>query len=357
MQGFTSIEESDLYLYPDLDTFETFPWRPQQGKVARIICDIYRADGTPFEGDPRYVLKKVVEEAEQMGYTFDVAPLDSGENVRREIILTLEEMGFEIESSHHEDAPSQHEIDFKYADALKTADNIMTLKIAVRTIAKRHGYHATFMPKPFQGMKGSGMHVNMSLSRNGENIFDNPAGTFGLSEDAYHFMAGIFAHIKGMTVITNPIVNSYKRLVSGYEAPVDIAWSAVNRSPLIRIPVSRGSEARIELRSPDSAANPYLVIAVCLAAGLDGMKKKLTPLASVAGNIFNMTEEEKRIQGIEQLPSNLYEAIKEFEEDEYIKGVIGNHIAKKYISAKKSEWKEYCTQVSDWEREQYLGRL
>lgn len=387
IEGFVRIEESDMYLYPDLDTFEIFPWRPQQGKVARFLCDVYRPDGTPFEGDPRYILKKVVNEAKELGFTFDVGPecefflfnleddgrptdhsiesggyfdvgpLDSGENARREMVLTLEEMGFEIEASHHEVAPAQHEIDFKYDDALKTADNIMTFKLVVRTIAKRHGLHATFMPKPRFGINGSGMHINMSMSKDGINIFDDPNGKLGLSEDAYHFIAGIMKHIHGMTAITNPLVNSYKRLVPGYEAPVYVAWSAKNRSPLIRIPASRGSGTRVELRCPDPAANPYLALAVCLAAGLDGIKNKLTPPDSVDRNIFEMTEEEKNNLGIKSLPSSLKEATQALEENEFIKNVLGAHTTKKYLEAKKSEWNQYAVQISKWETDQYLHRI
>lgn len=387
IEGFVRIEESDMYLYPDLDTFEIFPWRPQQGKVARFICDVYRPDGTPFEGDPRYILKKVVSEAKEIGYTFnvgpecefflfnakdngepstesleqggyfDVGPLDNGENVRREMVLTLEDMGFTVEASHHEVAPAQHEIDFKYDHALKTADNIMTFKLVVRTIAKRHGLHATFMPKPKFGINGSGMHVNMSLSKDGKNIFDNPNGKLGLSQDAYHFIAGIMKHMEGMAAITNPLVNSYKRLVPGYEAPVYIAWSATNRSPLIRIPAARGSSARVELRCPDPAANPYLALAVCLAAGLDGIKNKLTPPDSVDKNIFTMTQEEKVSQGIKSLPVNLKEALVALEQSELIKGVLGEHTTKKYLEAKYLEWNQYELQVSQWELDQYLNRI
>lgn len=387
IEGFVRIEESDMYLYPDLDTFEIFPWRPQQGKVARFICDVYRPDGTPFEGDPRYILKKVVKEAEELGYTFnvgpecefflfnseddgeptnhsqerggyfDVGPLDAGENARREMVLTLEDMGFTVEASHHEVAPAQHEIDFQYADALKTADNIMTFKLVVRTIAKRHGLHATFMPKPKSGINGSGMHINMSLSKDGKNIFDDPNGKLGLSEDAYHFIAGIMKHMEGMTVITNPLVNSYKRLVPGYEAPVYIAWSATNRSPLIRIPAARGSSARIELRCPDPSANPYLALAVCLAAGLDGIKNKLTPPDSVDLNIFAMTEDEKKTRGIKSLPTSLKEALILFEQDEFVKSVLGEHTVEKYLEAKWAEWHQYATQVSQWELDQYLHRI
>ncbi len=387
IEGFVRIEESDMYLHPDLDTFEIFPWRPQQGKVARFLCDVYKQEDIQYEGDPRYILKKTIKEAEEMGYTFDVGPecefflfnledngeptnatlergsyfdvgpLDAGENARREMVLTLEDMGFEIEASHHEVAPAQHEIDFKYDNALKTADNIMTFRLVVRTIAKRHGLHATFMPKPQFGVNGSGMHINMSLSKDGKNIFDDPKGEIGLSEDAYHFMAGLMKHIRGLTAITNPLVNSYKRLVPGYEAPAYIAWSATNRSPLIRIPSPRGTYTRIELRSPDPSANPYLAFAVCLAAGLDGIKNKLTPPASVNKNIYTMTQEEKESLGIQNLPASLDEAIQAMETNELIKNVLGIDTFNKYIMAKKEEWKQYSQQVTKWETDEYLHRI
>jgi glutamine synthetase len=387
IEGFVRIEESDMYLYPDLNTFEIFPWRPQQGKVARFICDVYRPDGTPFEGDPRYILRKVVKEAQDLGYTFnvgpecefflfnsedngeptnqslerggyfDVGPLDAGENARREMVLTLEDMGFTVEASHHEVAPAQHEIDFEYDDALTTADNIMTFKLVVRTIAKRHGLHATFMPKPRSGINGSGMHINMSLSKDGKNIFDDPTGKLGLSQDAYYFIAGLMKHMEGMTAITNPLVNSYKRLVPGYEAPVYIAWSATNRSPLIRIPAARGSSARVELRCPDPSANPYLALAVCLAAGLDGIRNKITPPDSVDLNIFAMTEEEKAAKGIKNLPASLKDALGLFDNSEFIKSVLGEHTAGKYLEAKNAEWNQYTVQVSQWELDQYLHRI
>lgn len=387
IEGFVRIEESDMYLYPDLDTYVTFPWRPQQGKVARLICDVYTTDRKPFDGDPRYILKKVIKEAEEMGYTFnvgpelefflfnmeengqpttvthekagyfDLGPLDFGENARRDMVLTLEDMGISIEASHHEVAPAQHEIDIKYDEALTTADKIMTFKLVARTIAKRHGLHATFMPKPKFGVDGSGMHVNMSLKKDGKNIFDDPNGKLGLSKEAYHFMAGIMKHIESMTVITNPLVNSYKRLVPNYEAPVYIAWSASNRSPLIRIPAGRGSAARVELRCPDSAANPYLTLAVCLAAGLDGIKNKLTPPDSVDKNVFTLSEQEREALGVKRLPSTLKEAITNLENNPFIQHVLGEHISKKYIEAKKSEWEDYCTQVTQWELDQFLYRI
>ena len=386
IEGFVRIDESDMYLYPDLDTFEVFPWRPQQGKVARFICDVYNPDGTPFSGDPRYVLKRAVKRAQDMGYVlnvgpecefflfhtdeegrpttsthemagyFDVSPIDLAENVRRDIVLNLEEMGFQVEASHHEIAPAQHEIDFQYTDALRAADNIITFKMAAKTIAKRHGLHATFMPKPKAGVNGSGMHINMSLSRDGRNIFQDPEGKDGLSREAYYFIGGIMKHIKAITAITNPLVNSYKRLVPGYEAPVYIAWSTTNRSPLIRIPASRGDETRIELRSPDPAANPYLALAVCLRAGLEGIREKIEPPESVNCNIFFMSDEEKSLAGIERLPGTLFEAIEELEKDEFIRNSLGNHVANKYIEAKKEEWNKYCAQITDWEIDEYLYR-
>lgn len=384
IEGFARIEESDMYLYPDYDTLEIFPWRPQQGKVARLICDVYRPNGEPFEGDPRYILKKAVKEASDMGYSFnvgpecefflfhtdenalpttitheqagyfDLGPVDFGENARRDMVLTLEDMGFEIEASHHEVAPAQHEIDFKYDEALKTADNIMTFKLAVKTIAKRHGLHATFMPKPKYGINGSGMHINMSLSKEGKNAFYDETDEFGLSKEAYYFIGGIFKHIDGMTAIMNPLVNSYKRLVPGYEAPVYVAWSATNRSPLIRIPAARGEGARVELRSPDPAANPYLALAVCLKAGLDGIKNKIMPPESVNCNIYELSDKDRAAKGIKEIPKSMLEAIIALEQDEFVKEVLGAHITEKYMEAKKQEWQDYIEQVTDWEINQYL---
>ncbi len=387
IEGFVRIEESDMYLYPDLDTFEIFPWRPQQGKVARLICDVYKADGTPFEGDPRYVLRRVLEEAKEMGYSFDVgpecefflfhtddngmpttishekasyfdiSPLDLGENARRDMVLSLEDMSFEIEASHHEVAPAQHEIDFKYGPALSTADNIMTFKLVVKSMAKKHGLFASFMPKPLYGVNGSGMHTNMSLTKDGKNIFDDPEGENGLSKEAYYFIAGIMKHIKGMTAIANPLVNSYKRLVPGHEAPVYIAWSATNRSPLIRIPASRGAGTRIELRSPDPAANPYLLLALCLAAGLDGIRNKMEPPMPVNGNIFELSEEEMQARNIEIIPFNLCRAVEAMEADPFIREVLGNHVFSKYVEAKKAEWDLYRKQVTQWEIDEYLYKI
>jgi len=387
IEGFVRIEESDMYLYPDLDTFCIFPWRPQQGKVARIICDIYTADRQPFSGDPRYVLKKAVADAAQMGYQFDVGPecefflfdqnnegqpttesneragyfdlgpVDLGENARRDMVLTLEDMGFEIEASHHEVAPAQHEIDFKYGEALKTADSIETFKLVVKTVAKKHGLCATFMPKPKYGVCGSGMHMNMSLCKDGKNVFADETDKLGLSEEAYYFIAGIMEHMREMTAITNPLVNSYKRLVPGYEAPIYIAWSAKNRSPLIRIPSARGASTRVELRCPDPTANPYLAMAVCLRAGLDGIKRKLPLAPSVDSNIFELTREERKERHIESIPANLREAVLCMRDSEFMKETLGEHIFKRYTSAKLDEWNEYTRQVTDWEINHYLYKV
>lgn len=387
IEGFVRIEKSDLFLHPDLDTFCIFPWRPQHGKVARFICDVYYADGTPFAGDPRYILQKVIKEADEMGYClevgpecefflfhtddegrpttvtheeagyFDVGPMDLGENARRDMILTLEEMGYVVESSHHEDAPAQHEIDFMYDEALKAADGIMTARLAVKTIAKRHGLYASFMPKPKSGVNGSGMHINMSLTRDGVNVFYDPGSPIHLSQAGYYFIGGIMKHIRAITAVTNPLVNSYKRLIPGYEAPVYIAWSATNRSPLIRIPAMKDARQRIELRSPDSAANPYLALAVCMAAGLDGIRNKILPPESIDTNIFAMSEEERLEQKIDCLPDNLLEAIHALEEDTYICDVLGPHATRRFIRAKKKEWEEYRAAVSNWEVERYLSRI
>ncbi|MCI8518002.1 MAG: type I glutamate--ammonia ligase [Hungatella sp.] len=389
IEGFVRVEETDMYLYPDLDTFEIFPWRPQQGKVARLICDVHCPDGSPFEGDPRYVLKKVLQEAESMGYRFnvgpecefflfhtdeegrptttthemagyfDVGPIDLAENVRRDIVLNLEDMGFDIESSHHEIAPAQHEVDFQYETGLKAADNILTFKMAVKTIAKGHGLHATFMPKPKAGVNGSGMHINMSLADLcGKNLFHDDSDERGLSRLAYGFLAGILYHARSMTILTNPLVNSYKRLIPGYDAPTYIAWStASNRGQLIRIPSSRGANTRIELRSPDSAMNPYLALAACLAAGLDGIKRELTPPEPISRNVSAMSEAEVEGWGISQLPETLGEAIDEFEHDLFLRQVLGNHIYTKYLEAKKGEWNQFRSQVTDWEIEEYLYKF
>ena len=385
IEGFVRIDESDHYLYPDLDSFTIFPWRPSHGRVARLICDVHDPDGAPFVGDPRYVLKQVIQKANDMGFDafnvgpeaefflfqtddegkptvrtndeagyFDLGPLDHGEGTRREICMSLEQMGFEIEASHHEVAQGQHEIDFKYADALRTADNIMTFKLAVKTLAQKNGLHATFMPKPIFGVNGSGMHTNMSLFRDGKNAFYDPSDPKGLSNAAYSFIAGLLAHVKGMAAITNPLVNSYKRLVPGYEAPCYLAWSASNRSALIRIPAARGQSTRVELRCPDPACNPYLELAVCLAAGLDGIEKGLTPPPEITDNIFAMSPAARRRRGIEALPGSLEEALVCMKKDKLIMDTLGEHVTGQYIAGKEAEWEEYRTRVSSWERDKYM---
>ena len=386
IEGFVRIEESDMYLYPDLDTWVVFPWTAEKGKVARLICDIYQPDGTPFEGDPRANLKRVLAEMRELGFTdfnlgpepefflfkldekgeptlelndnggyFDLAPTDLGENCRRDIVLELEEMGFEIEASHHEVAPGQHEIDFKYADAVTACDNIQTFKLVVKTIARKHGLHATFMPKPLFGVNGSGMHCNLSLFKGKENAFYDTEGHLELSETAKQFIAGIIKHAPNFTAVTNPTVNSYKRLVPGYEAPCYVAWSARNRSPLIRIPASRGLSTRVEVRSVDPAANPYMALAVLLQAGLDGIKNNLTPPAPVDRNIYVMSKEERAEVGIVDLPATLYAALDNLKSDEVIKSALGAHLFEHFVEAKEIEWDMFRTQVHPWERDQYMS--
>ena len=384
IEGFARINESDQYLYPDLDSFAILPWRPQHSKVARFLCDVHNPDGTPYAGDPRNVLRREIEKARAMGYEFnvgpecefflfetdevgrptthtqdeagyfDLAPIDHGSDTRREICLNLEKLGYEIEASHHEVAKGQHEIDFKYGEALATADKIMTFKLAVKVLAARNGLHATFMPKPLYGVNGSGMHINMSLFKDGRNVFFDENGDRKLSKEAYSFIAGILAHIKGITAITNPLVNSYKRLVPGYEAPCYLAWSASNRSALIRIPASRGAATRVELRCPDPSCNPYLALAVCLAAGLDGIEKGMTPPDEITENIFEMSAETRRMAGIDSLPGTLKEALDAMSADELITSVLGDHVFEQYIAGKTAEWDEYRTQVSAWELKKYM---
>ena len=384
IEGFTRIHESDQYLHPDLDTFVILPWRPQHERVARLICDVYNPDGTPFVGDPRHVLKNVLDKAAKLGYTFnvgpecefflfdtdehgrpttqtsdeagyfDLGPLDHGEGTRREICIALEAMGFEIEASHHEVAAGQHEIDFKYADALTAADNIMTFKLAVKTIAQRNGLHATFMPKQIFGMNGSGMHTNMSLFKDGKNIFFDENGERKLSREAYSFIAGLLEHAKSLVAVTNPLVNSYKRLVPGYEAPVYLAWSASNRSALIRIPAARGQSTRVELRCPDPSCNPYLALAVCLAAGLDGIERGLVPPEEVTENIFSMDARTRADNGIDNLPGTLFEALELMKRDPLMADTLGPHAYESFLAGKYHEWDTYRTQVTEWEIEQYM---
>ncbi len=383
IEGFVRIEESDQYLWPELDTFAILPWRPQYGKVARLICDVHNPDGTPFVGDPRGVLKRVLARAGELGFTFnvgpelefflfqtdddgnpttktsdeagyfDLGPLDHGESTRREICLCLEEMGFEIEASHHEVAAGQHEIDFKYTEALQAADNIMTFKLAVKTLAQKNGLHATFMPKPVHGAAGSGMHVNMSLFRDGQNAFFDGADPRGLSPLAYQFIAGLLEHVQGFCAVTNPLVNSYKRLVPGYEAPCHLAWSTGNRSALIRIPTPRGAGTRVELRSPDPSCNPYLAFAACLAAGLDGIQRRLTPPAESNENLYAIAAD-LEAQGVRRLPASLEAAIHALEADSVVTAALGSHVTDQYVTGKLREWEEYRTQVTQWELDRYL---
>lgn len=382
--GVVEETEPDLYLYPDPNTFTILPWRPQQGKVARLLCDLYRADGTPCTTSARYILKRVSEKAGAEGYIcfidpecefflfhsddngmpttlthekagyLDMSPLDLGENARRDMVLNLEDMGIEVESSHHEIAPAQHEIVFKNGEVNEMADRIMTFKMAVRTIAKRHGLHATFMPKPRTDVDGSGMHISFSVFKDGKNIFECQKEPKGLSREAYYFIGGLLAHSREMALITNPLVNSYKRLVPGYKAPTELTWTRNNQNSLVRIPVARKGNTKIELRSPDAASNPYLVFAVCLAAGLDGIDKKISP--TEASNRSEKDSSEQR-QSVENLPENLKEAIELFEGSSWIREVLGEDFCQKYASSKKQEWMRYTRQVTDWEIENYLYRI
>ena len=381
INGFDTENVDELILVPDLDTFAIFPWRPQRGRVARFICDVMNPDGSPFMADSRFILSQVAKEAKKMGYTFnvspesefflfdtnengeptthtnekggffDISPLDLGENARRDIVQSLSEMGFEMESSYHSNEKAQHCIDFKFDDCVQSADNYMTFKLAVRTVAKRHGLHATFMPKPNFGMKGSALFYNMFLCKNGVNVFSDPDEEYGLSKEAYYFMGGIMKHIKGMTLINNPIINSYKRLVPGYNAPVNISWSRKNRTPLMRITSSGAIGPRIVLRSPDGASNPYLVMAACLACGLEGIKNKIEPPVSQD----DISQDE--IAKLDFLPRTLMEAIREFEKDTFLQNVLGKSVSELFIARKSDEWSEFCQQVTAWEVEKYLNQI
>jgi len=385
IEGFVRIEESDMYLKPDLATFRIFPWAGPTGEtVARMICDIYAPDGTPFAGCPRTTLKKVIALAQSKGYQmkagpeaefflfqtrngeptteshdtasyFDLSPVDQGEDVRREIVLALEAMGFHVEAAHHEVAPGQHEIDFRYDDVLTTADNVSTFRFVVKNVAIRNGLHATFMPKPVYGINGSGMHTHMSLFSNNANIFYDAKAPRQLSAPCLHYIGGILRHAKGFCAITNPLVNSYKRLVPGYEAPTNIAWSEKNRSPLVRVPAARGVSTRIELRMPDPSCNPYLALAVMLRSGLDGIDKRIDPGPPVNKNIFEMSHRERRHLRIDELPSNLSEALDELEKDDLVRETLGEHVFEHLLAAKREEWHDYIRHVSPWEVERYLG--
>ncbi len=386
IEGFVRVEESDMLLMPDLGTFRIFPWGDPASRVARVICDVTSPEGEPFPGDPRRVLKRQVARAAAQGYVmnagmeaefflfkptadgaaattthdvggyFDLAPMDRGEEARRAIVATLEQMGFEVEAAHHEVAHGQHEIDFRYADALTTADNIATFRFVVKHVAQQFGLMASFMPKPIFGQNGSGMHTHQSLFKNGENAFFDAKGEYQLSTVAHHYLGGLLKHARGMSAITNPLVNSYKRLVPGYEAPVNVAWSMRNRSPLVRVPARRGTGTRLELRSPDPAANPYLALAVMLAAGLDGIATEATSREPVNENIWEMSFRERRRLRIDDLPRDLNEACDELEKDAEIQDALGKHVCEHFLAAKREEWRAYISQVSAWELEQYLAK-
>ncbi|GAC1650820.1 MAG: type I glutamate--ammonia ligase [Gemmatimonadaceae bacterium] len=386
IEGFVRIEESDMLLVPDLTTFRIFPWGEGESRVARLICDIQTPDGEAFAGDPRAALKRQIARAAKLGYAmnagmeaeffmfrrgedgvpttathdaagyFDLAPIDRGEDARRAIVDALEQMGFEVEAAHHEVAHGQHEIDFRYADALTTADSIATFRFVVRHVAQEFGLHASFMPKPIYGQNGSGMHTHQSLFKAGQNAFWDSKADWELSKAAHWYIGGLLQHARGMCAITNPLVNSYKRLVPGFEAPVNVAWSMRNRSPLIRIPDRRGLGTRVELRMPDPSANPYLALTVMLAAGLDGIENKTGSREPVNTNIWEMSHREKRRLRIDDLPHNLTEACDELEKDRVITAALGEHITRQFLEAKRQEWGEYITQVSQWELDQYLAK-
>jgi len=383
IKGFGTIEDSELFLFPDPTTLCILPWRPQHAKVARFFCDIKTADGKPFEGDSRYILKQTFEKAKEMGYVFkvgsecefflfktdqegnptllpsdkaeyfDVAPLDQGENTRREICLTLEQMGFEIETSHHESAHSQHEIDFKYDHVIASADNILSFKTVVKTIAQRNGLYASFMPKPLQNTSGSGMHINMSLYKDGENIFDTKPGK-QMPAVAEYFIAGVLAHVKEICAISNPIVNSYKRLASGFEAPKHITWSFKNRSCLIRVPYTLSGYNRIELRSPDTACNPYLTLSLILSAGLDGITKKMQLMSPLTTSAYALTNTDLETFGIDTLPTSLCEALTCMKTSDFVKETIGAHLFTHYLELKSEEWHIYNQTIHEWEVQNYL---
>jgi glutamine synthetase len=387
IEGFTRIEESDMLLVPDLDTFQVFPWDTDHGKVGRLICDIATPDGNPFAGCPRTALKDVVARAQKMGYRmmagpeaefflfqrnhegeplprthdtggyFDLSPRDLGEEARRDITLVLEAMGFEVEAAHHEVAPGQHEIDFKYEDAVTTADAIVTFRFVVKKVALMHGLHATFMPKPIAGVNGSGMHTHQSLfDARGKNAFYDPKGPWQLSKVARSYIAGLLDHARALVAVTNPLVNSYKRLVPGYEAPVNVAWSEKNRSPMIRVPARRGVGTRCEVRMPDPSCNPYLALTAMLACGLDGIERELECGDPVNRNIFDMSQREKRRLKIVQLPANLDEALNFLEKDAVLRSALGDHIFGHFIYNKRTEWAEYIKEIHRWELDRYLDR-
>ncbi len=387
IEGFARIEESDMVAMPDPSTFQLIPWRSEKdGLSARMFCDVVKPNGKPFEGDPRYILKKNLKKAKDLGFTyyigpeleyfyfenpkntiildrggyFDLTPLDVAQDLRRETVVMLEKMGVKVEYSHHEVATSQHEIDLRYCDALTMADNVMTYRMVVKEVARQHGKYATFMPKPIYGINGSGMHVHQSLFKGSKNAFFSKTDKSHLSDTAKYFIAGILKHVPEMTAVTNQWVNSYKRLIPGYEAPVYICWAQMNRSALVRVPMYKpGKEkaTRVEFRSPDPAANPYLALSVMLAAGLEGMKKKYKLPKAAEDNIYRMTEEEREKAGIQSLPEDLYEAIKLTEKSKLVKEALGEKLFEYFIRNKYMEWDEYKAQVSKYEIDKYLPIL
>lgn len=387
IEGFVRVEESDMYLKPDYNTWSIFPWSEENCRVARLICDVHNFNNEPFEGDPRSNLKRIVKEMEDMGYDafnlgpepefylfkldkdnnpttivndtsgyFDVSITDTSERCRREIAKTLKKMDFEVEMFHHEAGPSQHEISFKYSDAVTSSDNIQTFKLVAKTVARQYGLHVTFMPKPLYDEAGSGMHYNVSLFKDGKNVFYDENDEYGLSEEMKYFMAGLLDHARGYTAICNPLVNSYKRLSAGFEAPRYIAWSGSNRTPLLRIPSTRGAGTRAEVRSLDPSANPYLATAVILKAGLSGIKEQKDLTTPVDENIFEMTQKERQAEDVEDLPTTLYTALKALKADEVIQEALGKHICDHFIENKNYEWKMYSAQITSWEKEEYLSQ-
>lgn len=384
--GFAEIQESDMILKPDANTFAVLPWTTDS-VTARFICDVYKPDGTRFEGDPRFVLQKALKKASEMGYTmytgpeceyfyfkldaqgnptvtpqdtagyFDLGTSDFGEQARRDTTLYLEQMGFDIEAAHHEVAPGQHEIDFNYGEAMVSADRILTLKWVTKVVAQRHGLHASFMPKPIYGVNGSGMHVHQSLWKSGNNSFYDEGGKFQLSETAYHYMGGLLAHVPEITAVLNSTVNSYKRLVPGYEAPCYMAWANKNRSALIRVPAARGKGTRVELRCPDPAGNPYLQTAVMLAAGLQGVKGRIAPPEAVEADIYHMSAADRRKNGVGSLPGSLQEALNLMENSKIVREVLGEHIFEQFMTVKGKEWDAYRLNVHPWEHKTYLSKI
>jgi glutamine synthetase len=387
IQGFARIDESDMVALPDPDTFQLLPWRPREhNAVARMFCDVLRPGGEPFEGDPRYVLKRNLKRAADLGYTFyvgpeleyfyfrdsestvpldqggyfDMTPRDAAIEMRKDTVLDLEAMGIGVEYSHHEVASSQHEIDMRYTDALTMADNVMTYRLVVKEVALRHGVYATFMPKPVFGINGSGMHVHQSLFKGERNAFFDKNDEYHLSKVARGYIAGLLGHAPEITAVTNQWVNSYKRLVPGYEAPVYLSWARRNRSDLIRVPEYRpGREkaTRIEFRSPDPACNPYLAFSVMLAAGLDGIEKGLEPPPPVEENVYEMTEQQRQERGINTLPASLLEAILLAEKSQLVREALGDHVFEAFIQNKKIEWNNYRAQVTEYELKKYLPIL